>query len=178
MNRGVDFLWREMLTGRYDPNLRRLMFWDSHDGSCRFWQSNRYWKSPVWNPMSQLQLSTWRFSIPSWMNTLFGITGLRRLQELVLRIYRVWNNGGSHGGVIVPGWCPWSQQVVWNHDNELRDILWIEVTWVIGAEWNPSSNSVRSILELPSAWPHSGTMSENKYTSDLKRSNAPCLGLP
>jgi hypothetical protein len=27
------------------------------------------------------------------MNTLFGITGLRRWQELVLKIYRVWNKG-------------------------------------------------------------------------------------
>lgn len=167
-----------MLAGRYDPNLRRLSFWDSYDGSSRFWQSNRYWKSPVWNRMSQLQLPTRRFSIPSWMNTLFGITGLRRLQELVLKIYREWNNGGSHWVAIVPGLCPWSQQVVRNHDSELRDILWIKVTWAIGADWNPFSIIVRNILVPQSAELHSGTMSENKYTSDLRRSSAPCLGLP
>jgi hypothetical protein len=54
---------------------------------------------------------------------LFGITCLKRLQELVLKIYREWNNEGSHEVAIVPGQYSLSQEGSQNPGSERRDIL-------------------------------------------------------
>jgi hypothetical protein len=99
-NRGVDYLWCGMRWGRYDPNLLRLSFWDSHDSSSRFYGVISRIRCETDESIATTDGAFFHsvMNEHSFRNNWFKTVAGTRFEN-----FREWNRTGFHWVVIVPG---------------------------------------------------------------------------